>query len=296
MDSKLEKALERLEKGASAETQRALALAARILEARARMEDDRSLAFAALSVEAEKRVRTGETTVLEETPAAVPAAGLASAAARILEVVLEETTEALPETDRAALKAAKWADLITDAVAAEAGKHPESFFEAFADEALKAGFTEEQLSKFLLPAAALALRVYIGRAAKAAAEYLDRDTLEDRPYPFLRRCPVCGGDPIFARVSETAANGSVRHLTCGTCGAAWLWNRIGCPACGTNATRELKYVHDENDLEHRLYVCSHCGEILPTVFEADGAEASAPDELERVVLADLERAYRAAHP
>lgn len=234
MDSKLEKALERLEKGASAETQRALALAARILEARARMEDDRSLAFAALSEEAEKRVRTGKTTVLEETPAAVPAADLASAAERILEVVLEETNEAISEADRAALK--------------------------------------------------------------AAAEYLDRDTLEDRPYPFLRRCPVCGGDPIFARVSETAANGSVRHLTCGTCGASWLWNRIGCPACGTNATRELKYVHDENDLEHRLYVCSHCGEILPTVFEADGAEASAPDELERVVLADLERAYRAAHP
>ena len=39
---------------------------------------------------------------------------------------------------------------------------------------------------------------------------------------------------------------------------------------------------------------THCGEILPTVFEADGAQASAPDELERVLLADLERAYRAS--
>lgn len=294
MERKLELALERLEKGASEETVRALALAARVMEARERLEETFSVHFGELSEEAVKRVRSGRSTVLQEAPADLPAAGLAAAAHRILSIVLEEAAGGISEEDFAALKGVCWEALVTPEAARAAGSRPEAFLEAFAAAASAAGFSEDLLSRFLLPAAALAIRVFIGRAAKKAAADLDRNALEERPYPFQSRCPVCGGDPVFARVSETVSNGSVRRLTCGVCGAAWLWKRIGCPACGTIATRELKYFHDESDASHRLYVCSHCGEILPTVFEADGAQASAPDELERVLLADLERACRAS--
>ncbi|GBO94944.1 hypothetical protein MESMUL_22980 [Mesosutterella multiformis] len=105
------------------------------------------------------------------------------------------------------------------------------------------------------------LRVFIGNAAKSKAASLDQDSLEDRKYGYKPHCPICGGDPVMARISETNFNGSVRSLVCGTCGASWYWNRIGCPYCETNATRDLRYVHDKDDLDHRLYVCDHCGEI-----------------------------------
>lgn len=293
MDSNLARALERLEKNASEQTRRGLELAAKIQEVSEELEKKYAVQLADLSEEAQKRIRSDKTTVLEETPAVIARGAFLETAEKIFSVVLSGAGESLPEKDKAALASLSWGSLVTDEAAEKAGRAPEEFFEALADCAEKEGCSEEMLSRFVLPVAALALRVFIGKAAKAAAAFLDRDALEERPFPFRRHCPVCGGDAVFARVSETVSNGSVRHLTCGVCSASWLWNRIGCPSCGTNVTADLKYLHDEKDTSHRLYVCAHCGDILPTVFEAEGAEASAPDELERVVLADLEAAYRA---
>lgn len=296
MDKRLETALENLGKGASEETRRALALTARILEASERMAETRAIELPSIGEEAEKRIRTGKTTVLEEMPAAISAADLADVCGRVMGLVLEETREELSEDDKQALAALPWAELISDDAAKAAGRNPEAFLELLTNAALRSGAAEGLVSRFVLPVSALALRVFIGRAARRAMTYLDRDTLEYRPYHLLPHCLVCGGDPVFARITETVANGSVRRLTCGVCGAAWNYQRIGCPYCGTTATKDLSYTHDEKDTSHRLYVCKHCGEILPTVFEAEDAVVAGPDDMERVLLADLEQAYRAANP
>ena len=62
---------------------------------------------------------------------------------------------------------------------------------------------------------------------------------------------------------------------------------------GTGTASAVRYVHDKDDLAHRLYVCDHCGEILPTVFEHEDEFNRTPDELELVKLGDLQMAYEA---
>ena len=291
MDKNLEQAVEQLSKGVAPETVHVLWLTAETLEKTRELSDSYSLEIVDLTPESVERVKKGESTVLQESPVAIDRASLAAVCREILSTLLGKVGKDMDPEVLKMLEGIDWDALVDDHAATLAGTRPQEFLNYIYDNAN--GADPDTLSRFIFPVLSWALRVFIGNAAKSKAASLDQDSLEDRKYGYKPHCPICGGDPVMARISETNFNGSVRSLVCGTCGASWYWNRIGCPYWETNATRDLRYVHDKDDLDHRLYVCDHCGEILPTVFEHEDEFNRTPDELELVKLGDLQMAYEA---
>lgn len=73
-------------------------------------------------------------------------------------------------------------------------------------------------------------------------------------------CPFCGGPPGFADIVE----GGQRRLSCHLCGAAWVFSRLRCPFCGTDATRDLGRLEPEalGDQGYFLMTCRACRAYL----------------------------------
>jgi FdhE protein len=82
------------------------------------------------------------------------------------------------------------------------------------------------------------------------------------------RCPVCGSEPVMARLEEETGK---RHLQCGLCATEWAFKRVGCPFCGTEDQEKLRYFCDQRDRGYRVEVCDGCKGYLKT---ADARELS----------------------
>lgn len=96
-------------------------------------------------------------------------------------------------------------------------------------------------------------------------------------------CPVCGGQPDFAFLE---AQSGARWLLCSRCDYRWLYERVGCPACGNQDHASLAYLLTE-DGRYRLYVCEHCRHYLKASdLRKAGDKASLP--LERYLTLDLD--------
>jgi FdhE protein len=92
-------------------------------------------------------------------------------------------------------------------------------------------------------------------------------------------CPICGSPPMVARVMEGI---TTRWLHCSTCGHAWVFSRVICPACDNKEQKDMNYFFVEEKDREKAFVCENCKQYLITVdkvnehsgFDADVAALS----------------------
>jgi formate dehydrogenase accessory protein FdhE len=78
-------------------------------------------------------------------------------------------------------------------------------------------------------------------------------------------CPICGGEPVMARLTGEAGR---RILTCSLCRTEWAFERLRCPFCEDEAeSPTLNYFTVDNDEAHRVDCCDQCHCYLKTVDE-----------------------------
>ncbi len=126
-------------------------------------------------------------------------------------------------------------------------------------------------------AVGFALAPYLQRAAEVILPRLDL-SLWTKGY-----CPICGGQPNLALLEQPRG---ARHLVCSRCDAAWAYQRVGCPFCGSEGKQTY---YPSRDGAHRLYVCPDCHRYLKTV---DLREIHRPvyPLVERLVLVGMDLA------
>lgn len=186
-----------------------------------------------------------------------------------------------------------WSVFATDEAVAVLACDPEEFLADAVEAALAAGMSEDTVDVELIPVLSMGVRAMLTRYAETVSDLLAKG--EDPVVDYERRmtCPVCGSEAAMAVVGPTANTGNVKQLCCLRCGSHWKFERIRCAHCGDEAVSDLRYVHDEADQNHRLHVCSACGEATPTYFAPGTFEAVSVD-VEAVVLGALEAAWAAA--
>ncbi len=100
-------------------------------------------------------------------------------------------------------------------------------------------------------------------------------------------CPVCGGAPDFAALTD---RGGGRRLLCSRCDTEWQYRRIGCPFCASDTPGSLGY-YPVGDGAYRLYVCDQCKGYLKTVDLRERWSGTCLP-LERILTAGLDLAAR----
>ena len=75
-------------------------------------------------------------------------------------------------------------------------------------------------------------------------------------------CPVCGGEPLMARLEKETGK---KWLFCSVCRSEWLFRRLECPFCGNNNQESLRYFYLEDEEAHRVDVCDKCRRYTKTV-------------------------------
>lgn len=153
-----------------------------------------------------------------------------------------------------------------------------------------ASLQDAEVGQFLTLTFGLTVRAFLDKFANEVSAQIERT--EDPVVNYDRRltCPVCGCAASVSGVVPTPLNGNVKKLFCGTCGGHWKFERIRCAICGDSAVSDLTYIHDENDLNHRLHVCTGCHQVMPTFF-AQGDENTYDPDIEGLVLTGLEQFY-----
>jgi FdhE protein len=127
----------------------------------------------------------------------------------------------------------------------------------------------------------LALKPYLEWAAVQILPHLDQAQWRHG------YCPVCGGSPDLAVLTEKAG---ARQLVCARCNSQWLYRRVGCPFCNTTDHTKITYYPSEDDF-HRLYVCGECQRYLKTINLGE-ARRRFLVEVERVITVDMDVAAR----
>ena len=99
-------------------------------------------------------------------------------------------------------------------------------------------------------------------------------------------CPACGALPALAELRGNK-DGQSRILRCIRCAAEWPFARIGCPACGERQHDQLRYLHVDNELDHRrAECCRSCGFYVKAIARLDPVDDAmlAPLDLETLAL------------
>ncbi len=288
--AQLDKIAERLSVNADETLKARLAAALAAEKAVEKLADRNAAEQHDLTPEEVLAVRKREATFLETAPVTVERAALIQTAAELLGVLADETSGHLDSELIAQLKAINWDRLLPEGAETLAGTDPEVLLQKVTDEAK---FGPEVTDYFVIPVLSLAIRVFLTKAAKKGSRLLASFEDNEEHFTLQPWCPVCGGSPVMARIADTKHNGAQRRLICGTCGADWQWNRIGCPVCGLKSAKDFEYLSPEGDDRHRLYVCHGCESVLPTVFAGDEDELLFNAGLESVMLQDLAENYQA---
>jgi FdhE protein len=84
-------------------------------------------------------------------------------------------------------------------------------------------------------------------------------TLPDEGALKTGTCPACGNRPVFAILEGEEGN---RYLVCGICATKWRYKRIGCPFCGNQEQKSLRYFTVEDEADARVEVCDECKGFL----------------------------------
>jgi FdhE protein len=74
-------------------------------------------------------------------------------------------------------------------------------------------------------------------------------------------CPVCGRKPGMAFIR---GDDGLNVLQCQVCRTQWAYPRATCLICGNSNNDTYKYIYDEADEGHRVYVCDSCKKYTKT--------------------------------
>ena len=99
-----------------------------------------------------------------------------------------------------------------------------------------------------------------------------------------RRCPICGGAPLMARLREGDGK---RMLECSLCNTQWAFNRLRCPFCGNEDQSTLGFFFVEQEDVYRVDKCDRCKRYIKTVDERKKAE----DKLRALPVEDVATLY-----
>jgi FdhE protein len=75
-------------------------------------------------------------------------------------------------------------------------------------------------------------------------------------------CPICGSEPLAARLEKESGK---RRLFCSLCHTEWLFKRLACPFCENEEQRSLRYFFAGDDQAHRIDVCDKCKRYIKTI-------------------------------
>jgi hypothetical protein len=107
----------------------------------------------------------------------------------------------------------------------------------------------------------------------------------------LGACPVCGGKPSFAALTEDFGS---RLLLCSRCNGEWSYSRLGCPFC-EGKDPQTYYVSEDGS--YRLYICDACHRYLKTMdIRERGSDRCLPVENLLTVSMDMaaqQKGYKA---
>lgn len=109
--------------------------------------------------------------------------------------------------------------------------------------------------------------VFAFLACQAAAPFLESYArafggLADDSTWLMGFCPVCGGEPLIARLAKETGK---KTLLCHLCRTEWGFKRLECPFCGCDEQEKLRFFYDEKDRTCRVDVCDNCKTYLKAV-------------------------------
>lgn len=99
-----------------------------------------------------------------------------------------------------------------------------------------------------------------------------------------KRCPICGGAPLMAKLREGDGK---RILECSLCNNQWAFGRLGCPFCGNEDQDTLGFFFIGEEDAYRVHKCDKCKRYIKTVDERRKAE----DKLRALPIEDVATLY-----
>ncbi|MEN6390906.1 MAG: formate dehydrogenase accessory protein FdhE [Syntrophomonas sp.] len=124
------------------------------------------------------------------------------------------------------------------------------------------------------------LQMAVSGVAKLASQIVDEKGVPEQTYnprasedpeKSILSCPVCGEVSTLAVL--TAPDGK-RMMHCTTCSFEWPVQRTGCMFCGSEDSKQLIYLDNEDFPGVEMGVCQVCGQYFK---EIDGRKLSAAD-------------------
>jgi FdhE protein len=143
----------------------------------------------------------------------------------------------------------------------------------------------EKTEDFQRTASGLVLAPFLQRACESILPRIPQNSWHSGT------CPVCGGKPSFAALTEDFGS---RVLLCSRCNGEWNYNRLGCPFC---ERKDPQTYYASEDGSYRLYVCDACHRYLKTMdIRERGSDRCLPVENLITVSMDIaaqEKGYKA---
>jgi formate dehydrogenase accessory protein FdhE len=127
---------------------------------------------------------------------------------------------------------------------------------------------------------------FIPRAfTQPLAEFLASCTTAAPVVSTVRRCPLCGGQPLLG-VLRPEGDGAKRRMMCSFCLQEWDFRRIYCPACGEEDEKKLPVYVAEQFPHIRVEACESCKVCVRTIdLTTNGKAVPMVDDLAAIPLA-----------
>jgi len=130
------------------------------------------------------------------------------------------------------------------------------------------------------PETATRLQMAVSGVAKLASRIVDEKGVPEQKYnprasespeKNVLACPVCGEISTLAVLTQPDGK---RMMHCTTCSFEWPVQRTGCLFCGSEDSKQLIYLNNEDFPGVEMAVCQVCGQYFK---EIDGRKLSAAD-------------------
>lgn len=132
------------------------------------------------------------------------------------------------------------------------------------------------------PETATRLQMAVSGVANLASQIVDEKGVPEQKYnprasedpeKNITACPVCGEISTLSVLTEPDGK---RFMHCTTCSFEWPVQRTGCLFCGSEDSKELIYLDNEDFPGVEMAVCQVCGQYFK---EIDGRKLTAADYL-----------------
>jgi FdhE protein len=105
-------------------------------------------------------------------------------------------------------------------------------------------------------------------------------------FSFWRRgkCPICGSEPMIARLIKDDGR---RFLACSLCRTEWAFDRLRCPFCEHGGPPKVRHFTADDDEAHRVECCDICRRYLKVVDERVVGHQTSPS-VEDIITVHLD--------